>query len=108
MEQRLSGVPGSIGAHGPLPTLGNIISHVLLLHNLSPAWVLSINGSFWSLALEWQWYMVFPLLVWGFRRWGVSPTMIAVLALTLIYRTGASAAQDLLLLGTATAAARRV
>jgi peptidoglycan/LPS O-acetylase OafA/YrhL len=43
-------------------TAGNLISHVLLVHNLT-SWYAAINGSFWSLALEWQWYFAFPLVL---------------------------------------------
>lgn len=74
------------GSVSPL-TAGQILSHLLMLHNLSPAWVRSINGVFWSLALEWQLYMVFPLLIAGFRRWGLGRTLAAVLLVTLSYRS---------------------
>jgi peptidoglycan/LPS O-acetylase OafA/YrhL len=67
-------------------TAGQVMSHLLMLHNLSPAWVRTINGSFWSLALEWQLYLVFPLLVAAFRRWGPARALAGVLVLTLAYR----------------------
>jgi peptidoglycan/LPS O-acetylase OafA/YrhL len=74
-------------------TPGQVLSHVFMVHNFSPAWQRTINGSFWSLALEWQLYLVFPLLVWGFRRWGPGRTLLASLALTMVYRAWVYATQ---------------
>jgi len=51
---------------------GAIGSHLLLLHNWSPAWGYQINGPLWSVASEWQIYFFFPLVllpVW--RRAGM-------------------------------------
>lgn len=28
-----------------------------------------LNGSFWTLLVEWRWYFLFPLLIWIWRRW---------------------------------------
>jgi len=56
---------------------GPIASHLLLLHNLVPAWATRINGPLWSVATEWQIYFFFPLLllpVW--RRFGALPTVL--------------------------------
>jgi peptidoglycan/LPS O-acetylase OafA/YrhL len=69
------------------PSARDLLSHLLMVYNFSPTWMGSINGSFWSLALEWQLYLLLPLLLWGFRRWGVPQTLLATLALTLAYRT---------------------
>jgi peptidoglycan/LPS O-acetylase OafA/YrhL len=66
---------------------GSIVSHALLIHDLFPAWSLDINAVFWTLAVEWQFYLIFPLLVWSFRRWGPPTTLIVVIAATLLYRT---------------------
>src|SRR5579885_106385 len=39
----------------------DLVTHLFLLHNLT-VYHDSIDGPFWSLGLEWQWYWLFPLL----------------------------------------------
>jgi peptidoglycan/LPS O-acetylase OafA/YrhL len=68
-------------------TAGQILSHLFMVHNFSQAWVRSIDGSFWSLALEWQLYLIFPVLIGSIRRWGPARVLAAVLALSLVYRS---------------------
>lgn len=46
------------------PTVSNIIAHLLLVHNFSWSWIQSIDGPMWSLATEWQWYFVFPCMLY--------------------------------------------
>jgi peptidoglycan/LPS O-acetylase OafA/YrhL len=45
-----------------------IISHLLLLQDLFAG--AKINYVFWSIAVEWHIYFLFPLLVWSWRRFG--------------------------------------
>jgi peptidoglycan/LPS O-acetylase OafA/YrhL len=40
-----------------------IASHVFMIHNWSPDWMYRINGVLWSIAIESQLYLLFPLLV---------------------------------------------
>jgi peptidoglycan/LPS O-acetylase OafA/YrhL len=57
---------------------GTVVSHLLMVHNLKPAWNHAINTPMWSVATEWDIYFVFPLLllpVW--RRFGVG-SLVAV------------------------------
>src|SRR6188768_2796281 len=66
----------------PAFELGPIASHLLLVHNLFPAWTHTINGPLWSVATEWQIYFFFPfflLPIW--RRLGAAATVL--LAFTL-------------------------
>lgn len=49
-------------------TPGNLLSHVFLVHNISPEHVHAINGPFWSLALEFQVYLLYPVLLWLYTR----------------------------------------
>jgi peptidoglycan/LPS O-acetylase OafA/YrhL len=42
---------------------GVLLSHLLLLHNMHPNWVARIDNPMWSLAIEWQMYFIFALLL---------------------------------------------
>jgi peptidoglycan/LPS O-acetylase OafA/YrhL len=56
----------------------SLISHILLVHNWSNEWVSRINGPLWSVATEWQIYIIFPLLLLPLRKrfGGVSAVII--------------------------------
>ena len=63
----------------------NVLIHVLLLQTLVPDQIGTINGSFWSIALEVQLYLVFPLLVLLWRRVGTEGVVLATAALSLAW-----------------------
>ena len=46
------------------------ISHIFLFHNFDADLFLKINPSFWSIAVEMQLYLLYPLLWLGSQRWG--------------------------------------
>jgi peptidoglycan/LPS O-acetylase OafA/YrhL len=55
----------------PAFTPGVLLSHLFLIHNLHMDWALRINSPLWSVALEWQIYFIFGLIlipIW--RRYG--------------------------------------
>jgi peptidoglycan/LPS O-acetylase OafA/YrhL len=61
----------------PAFALGPIATHLLVIHDLFPAWIFRINGPLWSVATEWQIYFFFPFLllpVW--RRSGSLVTLL--------------------------------
>jgi peptidoglycan/LPS O-acetylase OafA/YrhL len=58
--------------------------HLLMLHNLDPKTCYSINGVFWTLAIEEQLYLAYFLLLFLRRRWGWS----LALTMCLLARLG--------------------
>ena len=77
------------GQNFPVPHIrdvGDILSHVLLLHALFPAYFRSWYTLTWSLGLEWIWYLLFPAVLWMFRRVGAQRGLLTVAGIVLIYR----------------------
>ena len=68
------------------PPLAEVTPHLFLVHNLFPEHVSTINGSYWSLALEFQLYFLFPLFLELFFRWGPWRTVVLILIGQLTYR----------------------
>jgi peptidoglycan/LPS O-acetylase OafA/YrhL len=67
------------------PTLTQYLTHLTFTHTLFPNTWDGIQGSYWSLALEAQLYVAFPLVVWAFRRVGIS-VLIPMVGASLVYR----------------------
>jgi peptidoglycan/LPS O-acetylase OafA/YrhL len=63
-----------------------IVLHVFMLFNIDPISVSDISGSFWSIALECQLYVLFPLFVWSYRRYGIKPTLSAAFLVSLAWQ----------------------
>ncbi|MBO9699677.1 MAG: acyltransferase [Sporocytophaga sp.] len=61
----------------------DIITHVFFVHNLSNRTFFAINPSFWSLALEFQLYLIYPLYLVLLKYFSASKTTIIVLSLNL-------------------------
>ncbi len=54
-------------------------ANVFLLQDILPG-LNTLNGPFWSIAVEWRIYFVFPLLVWILGRWGKRGVLAASFA----------------------------
>jgi peptidoglycan/LPS O-acetylase OafA/YrhL len=54
----------------------DVVMHLLMLHNLDPYTCYSINGVFWTLAIEEQLYLAYFLLLFLRKRWGWGPTLL--------------------------------
>lgn len=62
------------------------LTHVLFIHNWFPATFFGINGPFWSLASEVQFYLAYPLVVWARGRVGMGRVLAAAAALSVVSR----------------------
>ena len=68
----------------PAITAGSIASHLLLLHNYIPAHQYAIDHPLWSIATEWQIYLLFPLLVVIGKKYGDFRILSASVAITVV------------------------
>jgi peptidoglycan/LPS O-acetylase OafA/YrhL len=58
----------------------DVVMHVFMLHNLDPKTAYSINGVFWTLAIEEQLYLAYFLLLFLRKRWGWGLTLLVCAA----------------------------
>jgi len=61
-----------------------LLPHLLLIHNLFKCTFLGINGVFWSLGVEVQFYLLYPLLLRLRERIGIAGCACAALILNII------------------------
>jgi peptidoglycan/LPS O-acetylase OafA/YrhL len=62
------------------------VTHLTMTHNLFPGTALTLNGAFWSLALECQLYVVFPFLLLAYRKHGMALVIAAVFVIQTAFR----------------------
>lgn len=74
----------------PVPSAWQLFTHFLFIHSLFPSTWDGITGSFWSLGLEAQFYVVFPLVVFAFRRSGIKVIWLLIAA-SVLFRTAVGA-----------------
>ncbi|MCM2278460.1 MAG: acyltransferase [Oligoflexia bacterium] len=64
----------------------HVVSHLLLIHAWFGETAYSLVSVWWSMSLEWQYYMIFPLLLPMLARARPFPFLAIVTALSLGYR----------------------
>lgn len=65
--------------------LHDLVSHVLLFHNLTGS-MYSINASYWSIGLEVQLYLLYPVVILFSARFGWRRTLVALAAIEIAFR----------------------
>jgi peptidoglycan/LPS O-acetylase OafA/YrhL len=60
---------------------GVVVSHLLLCHNLDERWIFRVDPPLWSVATEWQIYLLFPVLLALWRRHGIASALAAGFAI---------------------------
>jgi peptidoglycan/LPS O-acetylase OafA/YrhL len=63
----------------------DLISHLIMTYNLQDSTFFSFNGAFWSLALEVQLYLIYPLFLILRRKLGIQKTVFVLLFLYLFF-----------------------
>ncbi len=62
----------------------NFFSHLFLIHNLFDTTVYGINPSFWSLALEMQLYLIYPLYLFLYKKLGNNKSLCIIAAISIV------------------------
>jgi peptidoglycan/LPS O-acetylase OafA/YrhL len=74
------------GFEGNYVNFNNVMSHLFFLHNLKDYQVMSVNPPFWTLAVEFQFYLLLPVLFLLFAKLGFKGAQIlCLLFIPLIY-----------------------
>lgn len=76
-----------------LTAAGHFTAHLLFIHSLFAPTFDSISGPFWTLAIEVQFYLVFPLIAYVVRSWPIR-SYLAVLVVAETYRLVLIATQN--------------
>ncbi len=80
----ISPIPGRMPFTQYLPvTWSNFLAHVLLIHNWRPDTMYKINGVLWSIAIEFQLYLLFPWIARMWRKVGFLGVLAATIVLSL-------------------------
>lgn len=67
-------------------SITNVLGHLLMAFHLPPAYVQPQNGVWWTLPIEFAFYLLLPAMVWAMRRLGPWRFGLIALLLTVIFR----------------------
>ena len=64
--------------------IADLASHLLLVHNLSDTTFFTINPAFWSIAVEAQLYVIFPILLLLRKKLGIARVLLGTVILAIL------------------------
>jgi peptidoglycan/LPS O-acetylase OafA/YrhL len=62
----------------------DIIAHFLLVHDIFIRTGAAINHAFWSISVECRIYILFPFILWVWRRFGIGMCIISAVLISII------------------------
>ncbi|MDF2432581.1 MAG: hypothetical protein JWP44_2212 [Mucilaginibacter sp.] len=65
-------------------TFNSIITHLFLVHDFFSSTFARINHSFWSISVEFRIYLLFPLLIWLWRKYSPLFALLTAVVLSFI------------------------
>ena len=68
------------------PSISNLLAHFFLFFNLPPSYTLQLNGVWWTLPIEFSFYLILPLLAFILKKVGVVKFLVLSFATTVAYR----------------------
>ncbi len=71
---------------GKSPTVMDLISHLTLTHGYFDRYFYGIVHVYWSLALEFQIYLAYPIFLYVFRKFGLSRSIGLLSVISLLWR----------------------
>ena len=78
-----------LGSKTPVHVTGfylwDVLLHVFMLHNLDPRTTYTINGAFWTLAVEEQLYLAYFLLLFLRIRYGWTKTLLVCFSARIVW-----------------------
>lgn len=77
-------VLATVGLHGVVPLPGDVMAHLLMIHNFSPAYSFSMNEVYWTLPIEFSFYLLLPLLFLLIKRVGWGIFILSVIGMVII------------------------
>lgn len=72
--------------HGEIPKSGNLLAHVLMLHDFSFEYFTSINGIWWTLPIEFSFYLVLQVLAIFIKKSRWPMLLVGAVMVTISYR----------------------
>ncbi|HET6402331.1 MAG TPA: acyltransferase [Candidatus Kapabacteria bacterium] len=71
---------------GAVPSIGDLLTHLTLTHGYFDRYFYGIVDVYWSLALEFQLYLAYPIFLYLFRRVGLSRSIVFLTIFSLLWR----------------------